>query len=170
MAGHELQAPPIREDGLQVDERRQFQRRFWTMERWAWGGFAVIIAAALVGLTGSGGLFDRTTITLPSADLDVPRVARWQTSDEMSVTFTTGGQAHRLVLNRNFLDDFTIEQVQPQPRRSYLATDSQVMEFAAEGGPPHAAVLHIRAVRPGLARYRVEADGEQAEWLAIVLP
>jgi hypothetical protein len=170
MAQYELQAPPIREDGLQVDERRTFQRRFWTVERWAWIVFGLIIVAALVGVTGGGGYYEHKRIALPNADVDVPRVARWQTADDMSVKFTTGGQVHRLVLHRTFLDNFAIEQIQPRPERSYLTTDAQVMEFAAEGEPPHQAILHIRAVHPGIARYRLEVDGEQAEWSAIVLP
>ena len=45
----------VRPDGLQLDEDRGFQRRFWRAERIAWGTFAAIMLAALSGLFGGSG-------------------------------------------------------------------------------------------------------------------
>lgn len=49
------EVPPIRPDGLQLDEHRQFQERFWTIERAAWIVFGMIVIAALAGAFGAGG-------------------------------------------------------------------------------------------------------------------
>lgn len=170
MASSEPQAPPIRKDGLQVEEDRHFQRRFWIIERWAWLAFGLIAVAALAGLSGGGGYFGHTTITTASAMLEVPRITRWQRPDDITVTFNTANDTHRVVMGLPFVENFSIEQIQPQPERSYLTTDGQAIEFAAEGSAPHVAVLHVRAHRPGMARYVIEVDGEPAEWALVVLP
>ncbi len=44
-----------REEQLELDEDRNFQERWWTAERIAWIGFALVIVVALAGLTGLGG-------------------------------------------------------------------------------------------------------------------
>ena len=46
--------PNVRSDGLQLDEHRRFQERFWSIERLAWCAFALIVIIALLGGFGSG--------------------------------------------------------------------------------------------------------------------
>src|SRR5690606_25597894 len=78
MAKTQLQGPPIRKDGLQIDERRHFQEIFWTVERFAWIIFALILLLALLGLTGSGGYFAKTTQTLDAGTAEYARFSRWE--------------------------------------------------------------------------------------------
>jgi len=43
-----LDQPAIREDGLQLEENRSLQRRFWQMQRIAWLGFGIVVLVALL--------------------------------------------------------------------------------------------------------------------------
>jgi hypothetical protein len=163
---------PIRDDGLQLEEHRRFQERFWTAERWAWAIFGLILIVGLAGLAGGGGFLAHTTITTEAGKVDYPRVARWESSDEVTVTFSSAAEEHRLTLSPQFSRYFQIEDIQPLPDRSLVSPAGEVMVLrSAGGGPPSKVVLHLRAQRPGLARYDVSLDGGDPVGLAtVVLP
>lgn len=150
---------PIRDDGLQLEEHREFQERFWTIERWAWMAFGLILLLGLAGLAGGGGLLAHTNIVTDAGEVDYPRVARWESADEMTITFGLPAGEHRLALSPRFSQFFQIEDIQPMPERSFTSPAGEVMEFQAENGPPSKVVLHLRAQRPGLARYDISLDG-----------
>ena len=44
-----------RTHGLDLDDDRPFQERYWRWQRGAWAVFALIVTAALAGLTGEWG-------------------------------------------------------------------------------------------------------------------
>lgn len=41
-----MKQSPLRSDGLQLDEHRGFQERFWKIERVGWLVFAILVNAA----------------------------------------------------------------------------------------------------------------------------
>lgn len=162
---------PIRDDGLQLEEHRRFQERFWTLERWAWAVFGLILIAGLAGLAGGGGFLAHTTIAMAGGEVDYPRVARWESADEVTVTFGSAGEEHRLTLSPQFSQYFRIEDIQPPPDRSLVSPAGEVMVFRSESGPPSKVVLHLRAQRPGIARYDVSLDGgDPVGVTTVVLP
>jgi len=162
---------PIRDDGLQLEEHRDFQERFWTFERWAWVGFGLILLAALAGLGGGGGVLAHTTITSEAGKVDYPRVARWESADEVTVTFGSPREEHRLTLSPQFSQYFQIEDIQPLPERSLTSPAGEAMVFRSENGPPSKVVLHLRPQRPGLASYEVSLDGgDPVGVTTVVLP
>lgn len=169
MVGTEPQAPPIRDDGLQLDEKRGFQERFWTTERWAWVFFAVLIALALAGLTGGGGYLSAASASLGSAQADYPRITRWETSDEIVITLDAHLPEHRVELSHPFSSYFRIEDVQPMPEHSVAAQDAEVMLFRGEGNPAK-ITLHLRALHPGLARFDLSVNGSSTEAMTLILP
>lgn len=163
-------APPIRPDGLQLDENRRYQERLWAAERWAWGVFVAITLAAALGLTGAGGPLSRTLIAVAGGEVDAPRIARWQAANDLKVRFASDGSERRLLLSPQFLHSFQIESMQPQPQRVTTSSSGQTIHFAASSGPAE-AVLHLRPQSPGLVRYRVAVDGSApAELSTLILP
>jgi hypothetical protein len=150
---------PIRDDGLQLEEHRGFQERFWTVERWAWLFFGLILLAALAGLAGGGGFLSHSTIVTDAGEVDYPRVSRWESADEVTVTFGLPAGEHRLTLSPQFSQFFQIEDIQPMPDQSLTSPTGEVMVFRSENGPPSKVVLHLRAQRPGLARYDISLNG-----------
>jgi hypothetical protein len=162
---------PIRDDGLQLEEHREFQERFWTVERWAWVGFGLILIFALSGLAGGGGFLAHATITMEAGEVDYPRITRWESADEVTVTFGSPGDEHRLTLSPQFSQYFQIEDIQPLPARSATSPAGEVMVFQSENGPQSKVVLHLRPQRPGLAGYEVSLDGgDPVGVTTVVLP
>jgi hypothetical protein len=167
----EIAQPPIRDDGLQIEEDRKFQERFWTIERWSWLGFGLILLLALTGLMGGGGLLSHSTVDLAAGQVDYPRVARWESADEITVAFASSSPEHRLTISPQFSKYFQIEDIQPLPDRSLTSSAGETMVFKSEEGPPSQVVLHLRAQRPGLARYDVSLDGgSPVSATTVVLP
>jgi len=170
MARRVERVPEPQENGLQLNEDRPFHERFWVVERWAWVLFAIIILMALAGLTGGGGVLSRASATLDTGEVDYPRITRWESSDDLTVTFDADRETHRLTLGRPFSEYFEVEAVQPEPSRSLAAGDAYVMEFNAEADPPARVTLHIRPMHPGIARFQLGLDGEQTAATSVILP
>jgi hypothetical protein len=57
--------PALREVEAQIG----FQRRLWRAERIGWGCMALLVLAALAGLTGGGGPLSRATGAAPEGSL-----------------------------------------------------------------------------------------------------
>lgn len=150
--------PPVRDDGLQLEDHPAFQQRFWMMQRVAWGAFGVVLLVALAGFTGSGGLFSRAEIAVAEGRLDYPRVARWQTPETLRIAFSAGDERHRLLFSSGFEEDFALEQILPQPEREQMTADGLLLEFAATAGAASTAVLDISPRSPGLASFTLGID------------
>lgn len=150
-------APPVRPDGLQLDEDRRYQERLWTAERWAWGFFILITLAALLGATGAGGLLSRHQVITAAGDINAPRVARWQTPDHLEVRFTAGG-AHTLLLSPEFSRTFQVEAIRPQPERMVSGPDGQLVYLAGDEGPAE-TFLYLTPRNPSHSQYSIVLDG-----------
>ncbi|MHA6692738.1 hypothetical protein [Devosia sp. A449] len=171
MSADRSDAPPVRPDGLQLDEHRQFQEKFWTVERFTWGAFLVFIVLALLGLTGDSGVFARRTVIMQGGTLDYPRVARWEGADEFIVQFDAGAPRRTLLLSPDFVANFQIEQIQPSPERSEAGADGNRLSFRFKAGDPASAKLQMRAQSPGLATYGIAVDeGAPVQFHILILP
>lgn len=165
-----MEEPRVRDDGLQVEEHRAFQRAFWKAQRVAWVLFGVALLLALAGLTGGGGYLAQGTVVLGGAEVLYPRVARWQAADELRIAFPGGADTHRLTLGNAFLDHYAVEAASPPPDRALGTEAGLALEFAGLAGEPLHAVLHLRPLRPGFPRFAVSADGASADVRTVILP
>lgn len=163
--------PPVRTDGLQLEERRGFQERFWRVQRWAWAGFGLVVLAALAGLTGSGGPLSRATLELGAGSIDYPSVARWQAADSLTLQLAPGRAGRTLLLSSGFAESFEIETVHPAPLLWESGADGHRMRFAVDAGAPVTIHLHVRPLKPGLTEATASLDGGPAPRMRfIVLP
>lgn len=162
--------PPVRSDGLQLEENRTFQRWFWMAERIGWAGFAVVIALALSGVTGRGGWLAVAEHRSGAALVEVPRVARRGESTVLRVHFGRTGGRHLLAVGADLLAHFDMLEVTPRPVRSVAAGGGLALQFESAGPPPHGVRLHLRARRAGIAEARIVADGAGVTVRSLILP
>jgi len=160
--------PPIRPDGLQLTEHRSFQEKFWTVERFAWAAFLIVVILAALGLTGDSGVFGRATATLPGATLDYPSIARWEAPDQFNLHFDAGDPQRTVLLSPQFAASFLIEQIQPEPDSSQARADGTLMVFRVLDGGPTDITWLMRAKSPGLGTYEIAVDGGAAASLGIL--
>lgn len=166
----QLAIPPVRPDGLQLDEPRERQRRYWRLQRIAWWCFGAVMLVAVLGLTGSGGVFHKQTIEFAAATVEVPRVSRWEGSDGLSITFQGPGDSHDVTITQPFFDRFMIERIQPEPDRTLLRPQAQAMTFPADDAPPHQVRFDIRAMHFGWTSFAMTIAGETRQISLLVLP
>ena len=153
---HAPDAPSVRPDGLQLEDDRRYQERLWTAERWAWGFFVLVTLAALLGATGAGGFLSRYQAVTAAGEIDLPRVARWQTSDHMVIRFAGGG-THRLLLSPEFSRAFQVDAIRPEPERVVSGPDGQTVQLAGGDGPAE-AFIYFSPRNPGRAQYSIALD------------
>ena len=171
MEDTEIERPPIRADGLQIEEDRTFQERVWSSERAALGAFAVIVLAALSGLAGSGGPLAERRLATEAGTIEYPRVMRWETADRVVLRLAATRPTHEVVLFAPFADRFEIDAVQPVPLTARAGQERLSLDFASDGAAGTEVVLSIRPSAPGLVRYRIGLDGAAPVTLRhLVLP
>jgi hypothetical protein len=168
--GTRLTIPEIRPDGLQLDEPRDRQRRYWRVQRIAWWCFGAVMLLAILGLTGSGGIFHTRTIQFANARAEVPRVSRWEATDEVAVVFDNPAPTHEIRISQPFFDRFSVERIQPEPDRNLLAEGAQIMTFPTGGPAPHEVKFDLRALHFGWTSFEMTIEGETRRINLIVLP
>lgn len=166
----EVQTPTIRKDGLQLEENRDFQRKFWRVERVAWLLFAVVVAAALAGFSGGRGFFGRQSVAAGSLVADLPTVSRWQGSEQITLELGGGEGSRTVLFGGEFGKHFVIERTQPEPQRSRAASAGLEMEFAGSEEGPSRVVIELIPSRPGFASVILAAGGARATAGILVLP
>jgi len=167
-----LEKPAVREDGLQLEEHRRFQERFWTIERFSWGIFALIIFAALLGAFGSGGPLATKVSELDAAIVEHPRIGRWEGTDEMTIRFKSdpATDAHSLFLSNAFAEVFQVEDIQPLPARTLIEGGGQQLFFDNPSKSGGVVTLHLRAQAAGPAKFDVRVDDEFVSLSSFIFP
>ncbi|HEV7321791.1 MAG TPA: hypothetical protein VGO04_24565 [Ensifer sp.] len=158
-------------EGLQLDENRRFQERFWQAERWAWGFFALIVMAGLLGLTGAGGPFARSQASAGASQIDYPRVARWQAADRITISFAPHAATERkLLLSRRFRELISLQDAQPHPVRWESTAAGEELTFLVRPNEAASATLRIKPEAAGMIESIVSVDGIAANTVILVLP
>ncbi|WP_156640363.1 hypothetical protein [Bosea sp. PAMC 26642] len=156
---------------LELDEHRAFQEKYWTVQRWAWVGYGLIIVAALLGFSGEGGMFARAQIQAAGNEIDYPRFARWQTEDTISIAFASTGEAdRRILLSPDFGRSIAIEGAQPRPSKSSATAAGEELIVHVRPGDRAMAKIRIKPDAPGIVRGTVSIDGAPAAVTLIILP
>lgn len=161
------QTVPLRPDGLQLDERRDYQNRHWRAERIAWGGFGLLVVAALSGLTGAGGPLATASLTIGPAAVEMPRVGRLARADLLTIRLPETPELHDIRLGPGFSDHYALGTLHPRPRAEATGPEGTVLTVTAAGGEVR---LQARPHRPGLARFTLAIDGQERHLAALVLP
>ncbi|WP_136685762.1 hypothetical protein [Falsirhodobacter xinxiangensis] len=162
--------PPLRKDGLQLDEHRDSQLKFWRIQRVAWVFFALIIVGALLGLTGSGGLLQKQSVSLGEVTLKLPRVSRWEAADEISITFGGNVETPSITISQPFFERFGVERIQPEPASTTLTPFGQTFTFDAAGNAERAVQIDIRSLHFGFTRFEIAVGSERRSTSLIILP
>ncbi len=164
-----MDQPPVRPDGLQIEEHRRFQESFWKAERIAWIFFGLTLLAAILGATGSGGPFERQTVTFAGGSVEVARFSRWEASDTLKASLTGSGQERRLTLSPEFFRTFQVEDIDPPPIAAEGGDDGLVYRFRSASRRPLALMLHLRSQRPGVVSYRISTNDDPAQTVRTIV-
>lgn len=151
---------------LELDEHPAFQERFWTLERWFWAGFALVVLAGLLGLLGGGGLFSRSTARAGASALDYPMVARWQS--DVTLELDLAPEVTTITLPPSLTDVFDIERILPRPDEENPGPDGIALVFRTSSGGH--VTLAVRATKPGPASWEIRLGTAELKIFTLVMP
>jgi hypothetical protein len=143
---------------LDCNEDLGFQRRFWRIQRAAWGLGALALLAAAFGVMGNGGVFARATVELsPGVTLRYDRFARQEAPTRLELLSTpSDGFFLEIRLSHEYPEHVRIIRVQPEAE--FVSSDGRGWTFRFRGTP---RVVKIDGVPegPGIVRGRVDITG-----------
>lgn len=144
---------------LEIDQDLAFQEKEWRVERIAWITLLIFVLLALLGLFGTGWL----SSSVASSDddalmLDYERFIRHDGEASLEIEISpdqvSEGQAE-LWISTNYLHDFQIEGISPEPDEVRAEGDRQVYVFLSEN--PDAPVTISFSLSPErMGRYSGE--------------
>ena len=163
------------EPSIDIEVDRPLQERHWLFSRVLWAIMLALILVALLGLTGSGGPLSRQQVAAGPAELDIPRVSRWEAADELTVEIDQAAPGEiEVMVPKKFGEIFAIESVTPQPSSVSATPDGYRYAFASTNGAgERSIVFSIRASHVLLPSRmgRFAVNGERtAELPIVVLP
>ncbi|HXH53749.1 MAG TPA: hypothetical protein VNH53_10030 [Sphingomicrobium sp.] len=161
--------------GLQVQEDRAWQEKFWSAQRVGWVVMALLVLAALAGATGKGGPVASASARTPAGIIEYPRIARLQSDEKVTVRLPPSASGEIPVeLLRPFAESFSIELIEPEPSHVEATADGQrfIFNVGSCGGGEKLIVFHVRARRAAMnSRLAVRIGDERPVTLAVtVLP
>ena len=157
-----------------VHEDRPWQESWWVVQRVGWAIMALIILAALVGLTGKGGPLASATAHAAGATIDYPRITRWKSDDQLTVRLPVSASGDVDVeLSKAFGELFSIRSVEPEPSEVKATASGQRFTFEVGDGPGERLIVFgIHAENPtALQTVRAQiANAPPADLGITVLP
>ncbi len=149
-----------------INEDIAFQRRTWRVQRVGWFVLAIFVLAAAVGLFSEGPL-SRTTATGDRLNIVYERFQRYAAATGLRVTMTprAGAADMSLRIGRDFLDDFTIERMNPQASAARPDSGGIVFLFPAPSVGAATVYLGVRPKGIGLNRSTFALDDTDAVML-----
>lgn len=155
-----------------AEEDRDWQERFWTVQRIGWLLMALLVIAALAGATGKGGPLSSTTLRTDSGTINYPRITRWQSSEDVVVTLPahlTGDV--ELLVSPAFSRVFSIDSIVPAPSDARTTPAGLQFTFRTAPGGEKDIIIHVTSGKPVLSQNVQLRIGEKAARLNVtVLP
>lgn len=161
--------------GLELASDRPFERRFWLAQRIIWAVLDGILLLALVGLLGKGPLNAAQTRSDAAVVVSYERVLRMRSPGLLEVELKAAAnlpQKTVVELNRALVEQYSIEQVWPQPLITQPIHGGLRFFFATD---PDAAPGRIRFTvkpnAPGLVNATIAVKGQApVNFRQLILP
>lgn len=167
-------AMPLAEVGrLQVAEDFAFQRRNWRVQRVAWIVMALILAAALAGVFGSGPL-NHARKSAPGGlfGVDYERFAHREGQMRLRVRYAAQAvheDSVRIALDARYLEKIQVQHVEPQPQKVEIGADRYTYVFASKHSPG-AVTFELRFQDAGTAHAGLAIGGARVSFSQFVYP
>lgn len=157
---------------LDIAEHRDWQERFWNIQRLGWVLMTLFIVAAALGATGKGGPLATASVRTADGTVHYPRVTRWRSDEDIVVRLPASASGEvELLVSPAFSEVFGVDSVSPDPRRSTVTPSGHAYTFAVTPGGPKEIFLHVTSGRPTFRQPLAMRVGESVARMEVtVLP
>jgi hypothetical protein len=160
---------------LEIDEDIELERTNWVVQRIAWVLMALVVLAALLGFTGSGGIKGITQFTAGSQadglELAYDRFLRRHNPSEIQVTLYPMRDAsfQELHFNKDFQEKLHVEQVIPEPAEVY--SHAQGITYSFKGtDSPSTIIFYIKPKHIGSLDLHITGSWPKVAFSQFVYP
>src|SRR3954462_11584167 len=158
----------------EIDEDLDFERRQWVVQRVSWVIVVLILVAGFAGVFGVGPL-SYTQTTVGPMTVEYQRFIRNLAPTELHLrvdqSAAVDGQIH-IWLDQSFVDEFEIQEVNPEPVAMESGPDRVVYQFAvAESNPVAEIAFDLEPNEPGPSHSQIGVlDGPEVDFDQFVYP
>jgi hypothetical protein len=153
-------------EDLESPEHINWHQREWLAERIGWGAIAAVLAAALLGLLGSGPLSSRRDASTDGAlAVEYEGIHRRAAPARLKIHFTpaNGKQEQQLAISKSFSDAATIEQIVPEPVVIHERPGELLFTLKSDDASESAEVtIHYRYQQFGSFAHEVRIAGKES--------
>jgi hypothetical protein len=157
---------------LQVDSDDTFTKREFAVESVGWVVLALILAAALLGVLGSGPVSSAQAAS-PSGGLtlDYQRITHQDADDHVIVGIPQGATGTvTLRFGGEWIEGLDLRQVTPQASKETGTPDGVDLSIPVHGGGPVRIVVSFRTRAVGLTHGMLRVGGQEIRFTQFVLP
>lgn len=152
---------------LEIDQDLGYEKIAWKVRRVGWTLMGATVAAALLGLFGTGPLSHTVTGEPDSpVRLEYGRFERFASPAQIQVHLgpaATAGPEARIWVSRQYLQGLQLESVIPEPKEIETGAERLVMVFPlAESGRGTSIELELQPHKIGLVHGQVGVEGGPA--------
>jgi len=134
---------------LDVNADPKFQERFWVAVRVGWLVMTILLAAALLGATGGGGVLSSQSMVVGTSRIDLPAVSRWAAADTMTITLSEPTARSTVTVPAAFGDTFSVDAITPTPSSVIGSPDGDTYIFELSPQTGEVSIdFSIRAEHP----------------------
>lgn len=140
------------ENGLQIYDDWEFQRRSWRVQRIGWVLMVLFILAGLMGLLGSGWLGHTTIATADRAlQLEYDRFLRLHSPSRVKIrAIAPTPQELQIRIERQYLEGLQVARMMPEPDRVEIEPENYAYYFlTSSANRPVTIALEIEPERVG---------------------
>lgn len=128
--------PQVKQVGaLQIGEDIPQQHRFWKVERAGWLIFLILLVLAALGFAGGKGPLNEATASNGQIEVSYEPYARRVAPSTIDITLKQlGGATAQLLVQRDFIDEYEIRSITPEPSDTKATEDMLVYSFSVPEG------------------------------------
>ena len=121
------------EKKLQLNEDMPHHKRAWKIKRIAWGVMSFIILLAILGLMGGEGVLSKQELVTEDYKIEYEKYLRYKKNYELKFEIKNNpADTLFLEINNNYIDNFEIQDILPEPYEQVISGDDIKYSFLNE--------------------------------------
>jgi hypothetical protein len=131
---------------MEISQDLRHEQREWLMERLGWLVMALLLAAALAGLLGSGPVSTATTGAAGEPlRIEYDRFGHYQSPTTLKLHLApraVQGTRVRLWIARDYMQNLEVETIQPQPEHTQVSAERITYTFNAPASSEPTTIIY----------------------------
>jgi hypothetical protein len=136
---------------MEIEENIEVQKKGWVIQRIGWLLMLIFVLLAAFGFFGDG-VVSKKNLQAGEQKFEYPQYSRFESRMELKFDLHSAAQQNIISLPGDYLDQFRIESILPEPKENTIANDR--VNYVFEGNGPMKITFYLVPQNLG----RLDAD------------